>query len=179
MIDETRARRYCYETEKIENYSNAVADKEHVWDCHHRLEVQGQFRNSVKLLKRCMMYFNRPASELIFLPHGEHMRLHSKGRNISDEAKRKISEANKGNKYCLGKHHSEETRRKRSTSLINNPDKSKRVNMLGDKEIIFPSTMEAERWLRENGFPKADQAAICRCCRGKVVTAYKHRWKYV
>lgn len=106
--------------EHIENYDKAVADKNETWDCHHRLEIQGQFRNSVKLLKRCGMYFNRPASELIFLTNEEHMRLHSKGNKHSEETKRKMSEANKGNKYSLGSKRSEETKRKMSASKIGN-----------------------------------------------------------
>lgn len=35
-----------------------------------------------------------------------------KGRKLSEITKQKISEAHKGNKYNLGKHHSEETKRK-------------------------------------------------------------------
>ena len=38
------------------------------------------------------------------------------GRHHSEEAKRKISEAHKDNKYWLGKHHSEETKKKMSES---------------------------------------------------------------
>jgi hypothetical protein len=121
MIDERRVKRYCYEPEQIENYDKAVSDKEQTWDCHHRLEIQGQFRNSVKLLKRCRMYFNRPASELIFLTHEEHGRLHNKGNKHSlgchrtEEERRKMSEAKKGEKnYWFGKKHSDETKRKMS-----------------------------------------------------------------
>ena len=35
-----------------------------------------------------------------------------KGKHLSEEAKRKVSEANKGNKYWLGKHHNSETKLK-------------------------------------------------------------------
>ena len=150
--------RFCSEPiENIENYDLMVSDPSSVWCCHHRLEIEPDgTRHSKKELIESNLYFNRPASELIFLRREEHMRLHSTGLTPS-----------------------EESRHKRATSLINNPAKSKRVRMLGGKEIIFPSMMEAERWLRANGYPKADQAAICRCCCGKVATAYKHRWEYV
>lgn len=130
MIDEKRARRYCYEPEKIENYDKAVADKDHMWDCHHRLEIQGQFRNSVKLLKKCGMYWNQPAERLIFLLHDEHTRIHHKGKFMSEDAiqqlnsarekrvfseewRKRISESKKGKStWIKGRHHSEETRRK-------------------------------------------------------------------
>ena len=135
MINETNTKKYCYEDiSNIENYAKAVDDKEHMWDCHHRLEVQGLFRNSVKLLKKCGMYWNQPAERLIFLPRGEHMRLHNNGTKHSEEHKRKIAEAGKrrkaseetrqklsaakkGNKYAFGCHRSEETRRKLSEAM--------------------------------------------------------------
>ena len=37
---------------------------------------------------------------------------HFFGKHHSEESKKKMSEANKGNKYRLGKKHSEETKRK-------------------------------------------------------------------
>ena len=72
-------------------------------------------------------YYNRPASELIFLTKSEHRSLHMKhmsiygynhkkvtghgtmyGKHLIDEQKKKLSEAHKG------KHHSEESKRKMS-----------------------------------------------------------------
>lgn len=95
MISESQAHRYCSEPlEKIENYTAAIADSTQVWHCHHRLEVQGQFINSAKLLKKCGMYFNRPACELIFLTESEHHSLHSS--HMPEDARRRISDANKG-----------------------------------------------------------------------------------
>lgn len=125
MINEKQVKQYCCEDiSKIENYDKAVADKEHKWECHHRLEIQGQFRNSVGLLKRCGMYWKQPAERLIFLTSSEHRSLHFKGksswnkgksawnsgkRNVySEETRRKMSEAKKGKPL------SEETKRKMS-----------------------------------------------------------------
>lgn len=64
------------------------------------------------------LYFNRPASELVFLTRAEHNRLHTSGRLVSDETKAKLSAAlsgrpgpNKGKKF------SAETCRKISEAL--------------------------------------------------------------
>ena len=109
MIYETNVKRFCCEDIRmIENYEQAVNDTTQIWDCHHRLEIQGQFTNSVKLLKRCGVYYHVPASQLIFLTHSEHSRLHAscspsflkskrgKGKSLSEEARRKMSDAKKG-----------------------------------------------------------------------------------
>ena len=128
----------CEDLSKIENYDKAITDQDRTWHCHHRLEVSanGEVVSSEQL-KRCGLYYHRPASELIFLTRSEHLRLHNKGernhnfgKHLSEETKRKISEAHtgktlseehrrkmsevrKGEKNPLfGKKHSEETKRK-------------------------------------------------------------------
>lgn len=81
MINEQRARRYCRDDIfKIENYDKAIADTTQTWHMHHRLELtlDGEFANSVADLKLHDMYYDRPASELIFLTPGDHIRLHMK-----------------------------------------------------------------------------------------------------
>lgn len=83
----------------IENYSKAVSDENETWDCHHRAEILPCGRFSRKDLKTFGLYWRRPASELIFLKHGEHKGLH-----------------NIGNGYFLGKRHTSETRRIMSLS---------------------------------------------------------------
>ena len=67
------------EYEQIENYELAKADNFKGWDCHHRLELHpdGSLRFTKDSLKKLCLYVNRPASELIFLTHSEHARLHS------------------------------------------------------------------------------------------------------
>ena len=162
MINRTRSniQAYCSEDiSHIENYQDAVNDSDHMWECHHRLEIQGQFRNSVKLLKRCGLYYNRPASELIFLRHDEHRRLHKSG-----------------NKYCLGRKLSDETKRKMSeTTLTKKPVEMKRVSDGFNK--VFPSYSEAARWLRENGYPKATIIRVSDCANGHRATAYNAIWR--
>lgn len=115
----------CEDISKIENYEKAIADKTNTWECHHRLETHtsdGERRLvdiSVEELKALNMYYNHPASELIFLTTSEHDSLHKRGKKHSDETKRKMSESRKGNQNAKGKHkpHSEETKNKISDAL--------------------------------------------------------------
>ena len=106
---------YCKEPEKIENYEKALADDFKGWDCHHRLETHNSDgeRRLVDITKKELialnMYYNRPASELIFMKHSEHQFLHHKGRKRSDEAKNKMSEA-----WDYDRHFNEEARRRMS-----------------------------------------------------------------
>lgn len=98
MISENQVKKYCNEDiSNIENYDKAVADTTQVWHLHHRMEThrrngtKRKFILSAKLLKEWDVYYNRPASELIFLTHSEHSALPR-----SEETKRNIGEAHKG-----------------------------------------------------------------------------------
>lgn len=122
-------RRYCCEDiSNIENYELAEADNFKGWECHHRMETHrrnGKERVTILSQQDLIdwgLYYDRPASELIFLAEAEHRKLPK-----SDETKRKIAEANKGKKLSeehkrklyevnKGKTISEETRRKLSES---------------------------------------------------------------
>lgn len=121
----TNYKRYCKNYQDIENFEKAKADNFKGWDCHHRLEthsINGE-RRLVDLtaseLIALDMYYNRPATELIFIRHSEHIGLHWKGKSgakgkhwkLSEVTKRKISEANKGHIV------SEETRKRLSDAL--------------------------------------------------------------
>lgn len=112
MINEINARKYCKEDiSKIENYDKAIADPSQIWDLHHRTEIW--WNCSAKELIDNECYFNRKACELIFLTKAEHQRLHNKGKKLSEDTRKKISEANKGKSAWIKvKHHSEETRKK-------------------------------------------------------------------
>ena len=111
-------KQYCKDYENIENYEKAKADDFKNWEVHHRLETHNSDgeRRLVDItadeLKALNMYYHRPASELIFLTIYEHSRLHMKGKHLSEETKKKIGEASKGNKYALGYKHSEEAKNK-------------------------------------------------------------------
>ena len=73
--------KYCIKSEltNVENYQAAYKDDFVGWDLHHRLEEQGY---TYKELKEQNLYYNRPASELIFLTHAEHTALHEKLRKV-------------------------------------------------------------------------------------------------
>lgn len=140
-------KRYCKDIENVENFEKAKKDNFVGWCCHHRLQTwtsDGKRRDvdiTAAELNALDMYYNRPASELIFLTSSEHASLHCKGKKMteeyciknseshkgqpawnkgipmSDEQKKKISETKKG------KHLSEEHRRKLSETKKgeNNP----------------------------------------------------------
>lgn len=119
----------CKHPELIENYDKAIADITQIWECHHRLETHtsdGERRLvdiTQKELIALDMYYDRPASELIFLTTLDHKRLHNKGKKRSEESKVKMSEVHKDKKFSeerkrkiaaalKGKHRSEETKSK-------------------------------------------------------------------
>ena len=123
--------RFCKCYENIENYGKAKADNFKGWNCHHRLETHNSDgeRRTVDItaaeLKTLNIYYNRPASELVFLTISEHTTLHNKGKRRSEETKKKMSEALKGRQFSeetrkkmsealKGRHHSEETKKKMS-----------------------------------------------------------------
>ena len=127
-------KRYCKDYQNIENYEAAKKDNFIGWECHHRLETHnsdGERRLvniSMGELQALDMYYNRPAEELIFLTTSEHNTLHHKGKLISEEHKKKVSEAGKGNKRALGYKHSEETKKKISEAHkgIPRPEETKK-----------------------------------------------------
>ena len=112
-----RIKCYCSHIENIENYELAKADDFIGWDVHHKLETYTSdgIRRPVDLSRAELIalgtYYDRPASELIFLKHGDHISLHNTGNLVSAETRAKISAAKRG------KHHSEEQNLHISESL--------------------------------------------------------------
>ena len=121
-------KQYCKDFENIENYEKAKADNFVGWDCHHRLETHNSDgeRRLVDITRRELlaldMYYNRPSSELIFLTRSEHKSLHKP----SEETKKKMGEAKKGNKHALGCKRSEETKKKMSDAKKNMTEETKK-----------------------------------------------------
>ena len=121
MINIKKAQKYCKEDlSKIENYEQAVNDTTQVWDLHHRTEIWWNCTKKDLIENEC--YYNRKACELIFLTHAEHTRIHNSGelnsmygKTHTQEARKKISESNKGRPpWNKGKTMSEEFSRKMS-----------------------------------------------------------------
>lgn len=124
--------RYCDDIENVENYELAKADNFKGWDCHHRLELiatGGVCDVTAQDLIDWGIYYHRPADELIFLRHDEHKSLHMKGKNYfkgkhhSEETKKRLSSSNKG------QHRSEETKRNISEAMKGKPSWNKGIHM--------------------------------------------------
>ena len=116
MISEKYTKLFCKEDPSlIENYEEAIKDKNETWHIHHKNEII--LNKSRQELIDLNLYYNRPASELIFLKKVEHLTLHHqfnriwkgkkfseehkynmrhKRKPMSEEHKQKIREANKG-----------------------------------------------------------------------------------
>ena len=156
--------KFCKEPEKIENYEKAKADNFKGWDCHHRLETHtpdGKRRDvdiSVEELISIGMYFDRPAYELVFLPSSEHISLHKKGKTYfkgkhhTEEAKKKISEAQKGENNSMhgkspwnkGKKMSEEYCRKNSESHKGKPSPNKGKHLSAEIKKKISDTLKGK-----------------------------------
>ena len=118
MIADYKVKNFCKDDiSKIENYDKAINDNTQTWHCHHKLETELNLSKTELIEKD--LYYNRPASELIFLTKIEHKRLHTCGKPRSEETKKKISMSRKGKSpWNKGKKniYSEETRKRLSDS---------------------------------------------------------------
>ena len=79
MITENKhLQSYCSEPlSHIENYEKACSDTDNLWQLHHKMEIQSGKLVSRASLIQSGLYYNRPASELIFLRRDQHVSLHS------------------------------------------------------------------------------------------------------
>lgn len=113
MINIAKVKAYCKDYQNIENFAEAYNDLSETWHCHHKLEIHDDYENTMEDLINMNLYYNRPASELIFLRASEHLSLHFKGKKpknlqtlhlirkgskFSEEAKLKMSESAKHRK---------------------------------------------------------------------------------
>lgn len=79
-----------------------------------------------------------------------------------------------------GKHHTEETKRKLSDAQSFKKKSIAQYNKDTNELIqIFDSIADAERWLQENGYPRADGSACSKAARGIQKSAYGSLWKFV
>lgn len=148
---------YCRKPEFIENYDKAVSDTSQIWEVHHRKEGLYSYK---ELIERGE-YYDVPPSELIFLTHKEHSKIDSRCKRIG--------------KALKGKNHSEETKRKmsevRKGKFINREDLSKKVLCIETGEI-FDSAHDA---YRKTGISRG---SISMACNGKLKTAGGYHWKF-
>ena len=73
------------------------------------------------------------------------------------------------------------THNQRMAETLTNGKRSIPVDMLTkDGELIrtFPSSAEAMRWLRINGYPKASHSHVNECCKGRLQSCYGFKWRY-
>ena len=120
MINEKQAKKFCKEDiSKIKNYEQAVNDTTQVWHCHHMTETWWNCSKKELIDNEC--YYGRKACELIFLTPAEHKSLHN--MNMSDETRRKMSEAKKGQILSY------ETRKKISEAKKDRPSNRKGVTL--------------------------------------------------
>ena len=148
MITNTKKlEKYCTDYKNIENYEEAVKSPLK-YDLHHRLEIDEM--QSVSDLIFLHLYYHRPPEELIFLEHGEHMRLHKEGennpmygKNLSAETRQRMSEAKKG------KHPSAETRKKMSNAKKNMSEETRQ--RMSEAKKGKPSHWRGKHWHLENG----------------------------
>lgn len=163
IADKHKIARYCNEDiSNIENYETAITS-DLLYDCHHRLELEdenGVKRDnpiSAKDLIKNGLYYHRPANELIFIEHREHTRLHHKGKHISEETKRKISENSKNmseetkqkiSEANKGRQFSEESRRKMSEKARNRSQETR--DKLSKAQLGKHHSDETKRKLSES-----------------------------
>ena len=201
MISVKWSKSFCSEElNKIENYEQAVADEEHMWECHHRGEILPCGIYSKHELIRHGLYWKRPASELIYLRHDHHRKLHwanrkeitmkklaiatslrMRGKKLPDWWRMKLSVAHMGHRP------SPESILKQVASLreyykTHEKKGSKRVVMErldGTQTIEFASPRRAVEWLRENGYPKASRGNVKACACGLMKRCYRATWRYL
>ena len=172
MISERSAKKYCSEDiSLIENYHKAIADEERMWDIHHRKECDEEGRTlfTKNQLIDMNVYYNRPASELMFVTRSMHKKIHLEqmencgkiGGKILNE-KLTFEQRSKGGKIG-GK--SQSKIEKQSKPIL---------QFTKDGEFIkeWPSMIEAERQIR------IAHSSICKCCKGKSKTAGGFIWAY-
>ena len=152
MINTYNAKRYCSEDiSLIENYHQAIADEERMWDIHHRRECDSEGRTlfTKKQLAEMHLYLKRPASELIFVTRSMHRKLHRElCSNIG-----KIGGGNEAAKERL------------SIPIL-------QLTKSGEFIKAWPSTREAERKLG------ISQSHICHCLKGYRKSAGGFVWRY-
>ena len=158
MINEKKAKGYCSEDiSLIENYHQAITDKERMWDVHHRRECDENGRTLLtqKQLIEMNLYFKRPAKELIFVTRSMHWKMHSEMRSKGGKIGGKI----------LGK----------KTGAINGKKRSIPILQFSKDGALIKEWHSLADAHRKLGIAHQN---ICACCQGKLKSAGGFRWRY-
>ena len=83
----------CDDITTIENYNKMINDNSNNWVLHHKLEID--LNKTRKELIEMNLYYNRPASELIFVTRSEHNIIHYKNKPRTEEQKLYIKQKTK------------------------------------------------------------------------------------
>ena len=158
MINEKNAKRFCSEDiSLIDNYHEAISDQTKMWDIHHRRECDenGKTLFTKKQLIEMNLYYNRPASELVFVTRSMHNKLHREMRVKGGKIGGKIG----------GKKTGAINGKKRSIPIL---------QFAKDGELVneWQSAYEAERQLgifHQN---------LCACLKGRKKSAGGFVWQY-
>lgn len=158
MINEIQAKRYCSEDiSLIENYNQAIADKEKMWDIHHRRECDGEGKTlfTGKQLIEMNVYYKRPAEELMFVTRSMHSKIHREHRVKVGKIVGKKTGAINGKKSAI----------KLSIPIL-------QFSKDGTFIKEWPSSREAQRQLG------IGYSNICACCKGKLKSVGGFIWRY-
>ena len=154
MIKENNAKLYCSEDlSLIENYQAAISDKTKMWDVHHKRECDSEGRTlfTKKQLKEMNLYFNRPASELVFVTRSMHNKLHREMRG-------------KGGKITGKKY-----------GAINGKKCSLPILQFAKDGSFVKEWSSASDASRQLGIA---QSSICKCLKGRRKSAGGFVWRY-
>ena len=133
---------YCNESPSlIENYNKAINDEKQIWEIHHRLEIELNL-TAKELIKR-NLYFNRPASELIFLTRSEHRRLHTPNGVCDCKGTKNTELHNKNISKGKIKLYSDPINRKKQSDALKGKHKNRRHMTNGiNKVFIKPDEID-------------------------------------
>lgn len=166
---------------KLSSKNNKLAWKFFGYKCNNHKGLVLHHKDETLRHTDIERYIEWRPEDLEVMTKEEHVSYHHKGKHLSEDTKKKLSENHKGmvfsdehkkniSKACKGVSKSEETKLKMSESHIGK--KCKKVECL-DTEIVFNSIKEASNI---TGVPSTK---IINCCKGRCETANNLRWRYV
>lgn len=128
------AQSFCKEDiSLIENYEQAINDKNEYWVCHHKFETYYGIKSDE--LQQMKLYNKRPPNELIFIKKSEHRAHHGKYKH-----KLEIGPDFSWEKYY-------ELQRLKSKMTLKRLDRLKKINPIAYMSIIHYNRRGVKNWL--------------------------------